>query len=196
MKSLTSTIMGYVLIALLASASQTSFAVFGTTVPISAELATNIANSVFPQTVPLRENSLYVSNPVVLYTSPDANKASGQASPRLRLQLNIQSLRRQADNTLKANAPGQAEVSGELGFDPITRQILLINPSIDSLQLGPGDLDGQALREELDRQWAEQVTNPMRIELPAHPYLIPFRQGIKDIRLDEQQGIVVEVLFE
>jgi len=177
-------------------ATHSAVAAFGTTVPISAELATNIANSLFPQTVPLSENSLYLSDPIVLYANPGTATSSHPTRPRLRLQLNVQSLRRQADSTLKASAPGQAEVSGELGFDAISRQILLINPSIDRLQLGPGDPDGQAFREELDRQWDEQVTNPMRIDLPPHPYLIPFRQGIKDIRLDDQQGIVVEVLFE
>ena len=177
--------------------AQSTFAAFGTTVPISAELATSIANSLFPQTVPLSKNSLYVSDPIVLYPKLDTGKNSTiPVSPRLRLLLNVQSLRRQADNSLKASAPGQAEVSGELGFDAITRQILLINPSIDRLQLGPGDPDVNAFRQELDRQWDEQVTNPMRIDLPPHPYLIPFRQGIKDVRLDDQQGIVVEVLFE
>ena len=194
MRRLISTAVGTVLVLMLAT--QSAAAAFGTTVPISAELATSIATSLSPQTVPLSENRLYVSNPVVLYANPGTATSSNPAPPRLRLQLNVQSLRRQADNTLKASAPGQAEVSGELGFDAITRQILLINPSIDRLELGPGDPDRQAFRQELDRQWEKQVTNPMRIDLPPHPYLIPFRQGIKDIRLDDQQGIVVEVLFE
>jgi hypothetical protein len=113
----------------------------------------------------------------------------------LRLQLNIQSLRRQSDDSLKATAPGQAELSGELGYDPDTLQILLFNPSVDKLDLDPRDPNRQALQQELNQQWAAQVTNPMRVDLPPHPYLIPFRQGIKDIRL-EQQGIVVDVLFE
>ena len=173
-----------------------ALAAFGTTVPISAELATSIATSLFPQTVPLSENSLYVSNPVVLYASPGPATNPSPGTPRLRLQLNVQSLRRQADGTLKASAPGQAEVSGEVGFDATTRQILLINPSIDRLELGPGDPDRQPFRQELDRHWDQQVTNPMRVDLPPHPYLIPFRQGIRDIRLDDQQGIVVEVLFK
>ena len=172
-----------------------ALAAFGTTVPISAALATNIASSLFPQTVKLRENSLYVSDPIVLYAKSGSTASSSATPPRLRLQLNVQSLRRQADNTLQASAPGQAQVSGELGFDAETRQILLINPSIDYLALGPGDSDERAFRQELDQQWHKQVTNPMRIDLPPHPYLMPFRQGIRDIRLD-QQGIIVEVLFE
>ena len=194
MKQLISVVAATVLV--IAIATRAALAAFGTTVPISVELATSIAATVFPQTVPLRQNSLYVSNPVVFYANPGTATSSNRAPPRLRLQLNVQSLRRQADNTLKASAPGQAEVSGELGFDATTGQILLINPSIDRLELGSGDPDRRAFREELDKQWNEQVTNPMRIDLPPHPYLIPFRQGIKDIRLDDQQGIVVEVLFE
>ena len=98
MKRLISTVVPAVLI--IALAAHASVAAFETTVPISAELATSIATSLFPQTVPLSENSLYVSNPVVLYASPGPATNPSPGAPRLRLQLNVQSLRHSNDHQL------------------------------------------------------------------------------------------------
>lgn len=171
---------------LIAAASSAGFA---TTVPVSAELATNIASSLYPQTIALDKDSLFVSDPIVSYPGAGAN------TERVSLRVNVQILRRQPDESLVATAPGIAEISGEIGYDRQATQILLINPRVDSLTLAPGEPKAPQLRADLLRQWDMKITNPMRVDVPGHPYLLTFKQGIRDITLSDE-GIVIDVMFE
>lgn len=164
---------------------------FGTTVPVTADVATSIAGSAFPQTIALDKNSLYVSEPLATY--PDAAATTGPR--RISLQVNVQILQRQPDQTLVATLPARAQLSGEVGYDRETTQILLINPQIDSLEFDPAETNAEQIRADLNRNWNERITNPLRVDVPAHPYLLPFKQGIRDISFQEQ-GIVVDVWFE
>lgn len=191
MKTLASSLTRLAFIASLLLSTVNANAGFGTTVPVTAEVATSIATSIFPQTIALDENSLYVSEPLVIYPNAGTNSDPG----RIKLQVNVQILTRLPDQTLVATLPARAQLSGEVGYDTATTQILLANPQVDSLEFDPGEANAEQIRANLDRNWKERITNPLRVDVPAHAYLLPFKQGIKDISLQEQ-GIVVDVWFE
>ncbi len=158
----------------------------GTAIPLPPDVATSIARTQFPMTIPLSGDSLFVSDPVIIYLDPPA----GSAGPgRVGLSVNVQTLHRQPDQSLVASAPGRAELSGELGYDRQTAEILVHRPSIDKLSL-----DGAQERDSIAREWRERITDPVRVPLPAHPYLLPFRQGIQDISV-EQGSVVIRVLY-
>ena len=190
MKTQASRLARLALIASLLLCSVNTMAGFGTTVPVTADVATSIAGSVFPQTIALDKGSLYVSEPLVIYPDPTAN-----GPKRISLQVNVQVLQRQPDQTLVATLPARAQLSGEVGYDRETAQILLINARVESLEFDPAEKNAEQLRIDLDRNWKERITNPLRVDVPAHPYLLPFKQGIRDISFQEQ-GIVVDVWFE
>jgi len=158
----------------------------GTAIPLPPDVAVSIARTQFPMTIPLSGGSLFVSDPVIVYLDPPA----GAAGPgRIGLSVNVQTLHRQQDQSLVASAPGRAELSGELGYDRQTAEILVHRPRIDKLSL-----DGEQERDNVAREWRERITDPVRVPLPAHPYLLPFRQSIQDITL-EQGSIVIRVLY-
>jgi len=37
---------------------------------------------------------------------------------------------------------------------------------------------------QLKAAWSAQVTNPIRTELPPHPYILPFKNNIQDLSYD------------
>jgi hypothetical protein len=189
MKTLTRTLAGLAIALSPLLLTAPSSAGFGTTVPVSAEAATNIAGSLYPRTIALDNGSLFVSQPVVSYPG------EGSGPARISVRVNVQVLRRQSDQSLVASAPGLAQVSGEIGYDRKAAQILMTNPRIDDLVFDASEPGAEQLRADLLRQWGERITNPMRIEVPGHPYLLPFKQGIRDISLRDE-SIIVEVLFE
>ena len=67
------------------------------------------------------------------------------------------------------------------GFDPQTRQILLYNPKIDRLAFVNESAVTKRLRADVQAAWEAQVTNPIRAELPPHPFITPFKDGIQGV---------------
>jgi hypothetical protein len=43
--------------------------------------------------------------------------------------------------------------------------------------------------------WTAQATNPIRSELPPHPYLLPFKENMQDLSYDGT-SINLEIFYE
>jgi hypothetical protein len=50
------------------------------------------------------------------------------------------------------------------------------------------------LRAEVQGGWESQVTNPMRAEVPPHPFILPFKEGIQDVTY-EKRSIFIQVWY-
>jgi hypothetical protein len=146
----------------------------GTTVPISAELGTGIAGDLFPVSIKLAPGNLFLTSPVVLFLDEG----------RIGMQVRFQAYDHRPAQGIAISEMGDALFSGRLGYDLGTRQILLHDPSIDKLQFDQKNEVTQRLFSELKATWSAQVTNPIRADLPPHPYLLPFRNNIQDLSYD------------
>ena len=154
--------------------SANAYAATGATVPISAELSTSIAADLFPVTVKLTEGNLFLTKPVVLFLD----------KRRIGMQVRFQAYDHRPAQGVAISEMGRAEFSGRVGYDLGTRQILLHDPRINKLEFDQKNEVTQRFLTELKEAWSMQVINPMRAELPPHPYLIPFKNNIQDISYD------------
>jgi hypothetical protein len=154
--------------------SAKAYSVAGTTVPISAELATSIAGDLFPVTVKLSKGNLFLTEPVVLFL----NKG------RIGMQVRFQAYDHRPAQGIAISEMGRAVFSGKIGYDPGTRQILLHEPRIDKLEFDQKNDVTQRFLAQLKEAWSMQVTNPIRAGLPPHPYLLPFKDNIQDLSYD------------
>ena len=161
------------------------FSGIGTTVPVSAELATNIAGNLFPVTVKVDEGNLFLTEPVVLFIN----------DRRIGVQVRFQAYEHRPAEGIAISEMGRARISGEMGYDPGARQVLLHNPHIDKLEFDRNSEVTQRFFTGLKAAWTAQVTNPIRSEIPAHPYLLPFKENIQDISYDGA-NINLEILYE
>jgi hypothetical protein len=146
----------------------------GTTVPISASLATGIAADLFPVTIKLKEGNLFLTNPVALFL----------ADGRVGMQVRVQAYDHRPAQGVAISEMGRAIFSGTLGYDANTKQILLGDPRIDELEF---DQSNEATRDfvnAVNSAWSNQVTNPLRADIPPHPYVLPIRNNIQDLSYD------------
>jgi hypothetical protein len=154
--------------------SGTASAASRTTVPISAELSTGIAGDLFPVTVKLTEGNLFLTEPVALFLDDG----------RIGIQVRYQAYDHRPAQGIAISEMGRAAFSGKIGYDLATRQILLHDPKIDKLEFDRKSEVTQRMLTQLKDAWHTQVTNPIRAELPPHPYLIPFKNNIQDLSYD------------
>jgi len=154
--------------------SGTAYAASRTTVPISAELSTGIAGDLFPVTVKLTEGNLFLTEPVALFLDDG----------RIGIQVRYQAYDHRPAQGIAISEMGRAAFSGKIGYDLATRQILLHDPKIDKLEFDRKSEVTQRMLTQLKDAWHTQVTNPIRAELPPHPYLIPFKNNIQDLSYD------------
>lgn len=143
----------------------------GTSVPISAGLATGIAADLFPVTVKLSQANLFLTNPVALFLDDG----------RIAMQVRFQAYDHRPAQGIAISEMGQATFSGILGYDSGTRKILLTDPAIEALDFDQENAVTQHLLSEMNTTWSAQVTNPIRAEIPPHPYLLPFANNIQNL---------------
>lgn len=158
---------------------------FGTSVPISAELATSIARSMFPQGLVLARGNLLLSDPAVVFVD----------MKRVAVRMHVQAYDYRPEAGVALSEDGRAVLSGEVGWDVLTRQILLYNPRLDELVFDRETAFTGEVRGAIAQVWQDQVSNPVRADLPPHPYILPFEQGIQDISYGSE-GIVIQVWYE
>lgn len=151
-----------------------AYSAAGTTVPISAELGTGIAGDLFPVSIKLPTGNLFLTDPVVRFLDEE----------RIGMQVRFQAYDHRPAQGIAISEMGDALFSGRLGYDLGTRQILLHDPRIDKLAFDHKNEVTQRLFTELKAAWSAQVTNPIRADLPPHPYLLPFRNNIQDLSYD------------
>jgi hypothetical protein len=145
-----------------------------TTVPISAELSTSIAGDLFPVTVKLTKGNLFLTEPVVLFLDKE----------RIGMQVRFQAYDHRPAQGVAISEMGRGVFSGKIGYDLATRQVLLHDPRIDKLKFDQNSEVTQSFLTQLRAAWSMQVTNPIRSELPPHPYIIPFKNNIQDLSYD------------
>lgn len=158
---------------------------FGTSIPISAEQATSIARSLFPQALAVGEVKLFLSEPAVVYVD----------AKRIAVRMQVQAYDHRPAQGIALSEEGEATLSGELGYDAASGQILLFRPRLDELVFSADTAFTEQVRRSIDAGWQSQVTNPVRADIPPHPYLQPFRHGIQDVSYGKQ-GIVVQVWYD
>jgi hypothetical protein len=146
----------------------------GTTVPISAELATSIAGDLFPVTIKLTRGNLFLTKPVLLFLDKE----------RIGMQVRFQAYDHRPAEGVAISEMGNAVISGKIGYDPGTRRILLHDPRIDKIKFDQKNEATQRFLSQLKAAWSTQVTNPIRAEIPPHPYLLPFKNNIRDLSYD------------
>jgi hypothetical protein len=72
--------------------------------------------------------------------------------------------------------------------------VLLYSPRLDQLDFeNPGEVT-KRLRAEVQAAWDAQVSNPIRAEVPPHPFILPFKDGIQDVTY-QKQSIYIQVWY-
>lgn len=163
-----------VLACCLLHAAGRTYAATSATVPISAELGTSIARDLFPVTIELRQGKLFLTEPALLFLDPR----------RVGMQVRFQAYDHRPEQGIALSETGSAQLSGALGYDPVNRQILLLDPSIDRIQFDKSNTVTQRFFAEMQAAWTAQITNPLRSTLPPHPYLLPIRNNIQELSYD------------
>jgi hypothetical protein len=159
---------------LLLMISGNAHAATATTVAISPELGTSIAGDLFPVTIKLTPGNVFLTEPRLLFLDKG----------RVGMQVRFQAYDHRPAQGIAISEMGRAVFSGKIGYDLVTRQILLHDPSIDKVEFDQKSDVTQRLLTQLNGAWATQVTNPIRAELPPHPYLMPFRNNIQALSYD------------
>jgi hypothetical protein len=154
--------------------SARAYAATVTVVPISAQLGTSIAADLFPVTVKLTPGNVYVTEPVLIFLD----------ERRVGMQVHFQAYDHRPAQNIAISETGVAQFSGELGYDRAKQQILLHNPGIDKLEFDRKSDVTQRLLAQLKAAWSAQVTNPIRADVPPHPYILPFKNNIRDLAYD------------
>jgi hypothetical protein len=149
-------------------------AAFNTTVPVSEESASSIAVSLFPVAVKLAQTNLFLTNPRVVFMD----------SERIGIRASLQAYDHRPAEGIAISETGEAMLSGRVSYDRATRQVLLHDARVESLAFDRTNAATRRFSRELQAAWSTQVTNPIRTELPPHPYLAPFRNNIDQIVYD------------
>jgi hypothetical protein len=151
-----------------------TYAAVSTDIPVSAELGTSIAADLFPITLKLPKGNLFLTNPMLLFLDKG----------RIGMQVRIQAYDHRPTQSVAISELGHAVFSGKLDYDPGPQQILFYDPKIDKLEFDRKNTVTERLMTELNAAWSAQVTNPIRSELPPHPYLLPFKKNIQGLAYD------------
>jgi hypothetical protein len=158
---------------------------FATTVPLSADSATNVARSFFPVSLEAGTGKLFLTDPVVVFID----------DRRLGLRVRFQAYENRPEKGIAISEEGQALVSGEVGYDLTSKQVLLYDARVDELVFDTDSDVTQRLRAEIQSVWQAQVTNPIRVDLPPHPLILPFKDGIQDVTY-EKSSIYILVVYK
>jgi hypothetical protein len=158
---------------------------FATTVPVSADSATNIARSFFPVSLVAGTGNLFLTDPVVVFID----------DRRLGLQVRFQAYENRPEKGIVISEEGQAMVSGEVGYDLENKQVLLYEAKVDELVFDTESNLTERLRADILSMWQAQVTNPIRADLPPHPLILPFKDGIQDVTY-EKRSIFIQVFYK
>lgn len=173
------------LISWLALTATAAFSAVGTTVPISSSLATGIAADLFPVTVKLGRGNLYLTQPVAQFLDNE----------RVGMDVRIQAYDHRPAQGIAISEMGRARISGTLGYDPTTQQVLLTDPRIENLEFDQQNDASKRFLSEINTAWSLLVTNPLRAPLPPHPYLLPFKNNIQNLSYDGT-NIILTVAYK
>ena len=133
----------------------------------------------------LNKGKLFLTKPSLLFLDNE----------RLGMQVAFQAYDHRPQQGIALSETGRAWVSGVLDFDPVTRQVLLQRATLDKLEFDrSGEVSAQ-FSAQISATWQAQITDPIRSELPAHPYIMPIKVNIEDISYDGQ-NITINLVYK
>lgn len=156
-----------------------------TTLPISAELATSIATDLFPVTISLSKGNVFLTEPRLLFIDKQ----------RVSMLVRFQAYDHRPEEDIAVSEMGQAKISGILDYDQVSRQILLHDPRIDELEFDRTSGVTPDMHRVMKAAWSAMVNNPIRTEIPTHPYTLLIKDNIQDLSYDGE-SINLKVLYE
>lgn len=156
-----------------------------TSLPISAELATSIAADLFPVTLSLSKGKVFLTEPKMLFLD----------SQRVGMQVRFQAYDYRPEAGVAVSEMGQAQISGMLDYNQASRQILLHDPRIDELEFDRTSAVTVSMHSQMKAAWSAQVSDPIRSEIPSHPYTLLIKDNIQDLSYNGKV-INLKVLYE
>jgi hypothetical protein len=162
-----------------------AFSAVATTVPISAALATSIAADLFPVTVKVSNGNLFLTQPVAQFLDNE----------RVGMAVRVQAYDHRPAQGIAISEMGRATISGTLGYDPATQQVLFTDPRIETLEFDRKNAATRDFLAAINSAWSVLVTNPLRAPIPPHPYLLPFKNNIQDLSYDGK-NIMLTVSYQ
>ena len=165
--------------------TERAFAGIGTTFPVSAESGTSIAGNLFPVGLKLQQANLLLTGPALIYID----------AQRLGLRVRFQAYDHRPAQGIAESETGWMLFSGKLGFDQESREILLHEPSMDNLEFDRDNTATRRFNTEMMAAWSAQVGDPIRSEIPSHPYILPFRDNIRDLSYDGN-NINISIVYQ
>lgn len=145
-----------------------------TSFEVSSEMGNRLAADEFPLTLILEPERLFVTQPRLIFLD----------KKRLGITVRFQAYDHRPAAKIAVSETGDAQFSGELDFDPVTHQILLHNPKLDSLHFDRDTGDAKRLSAKIKNAWQAQVKNPLQADIPSHSYIATFKDNIRDISYD------------
>ena len=155
-------------------AAAAAHAAFSTTVPVSQQSASSIAVSLFPLALKLDQANLFLTDPQVLFLD----------SERVGIRVTFQAYDHRPEEGIALSETGLATLSARVSYYRPTRQVLLHEARLEQLDFDRDNATARHFARVLSAAWTEEATDPIRTDLPPHPYLMPFRNNIDDIHYD------------
>jgi len=87
------------------------------------------------------------------------------------------------------------QLSGKLGFDQASREIFLHAPRLDNLEFDRENTATRRFNSEMMAAWFAQVADPIRSEIPPHPYILPFKDNIRNLSYDGN-NINISIVYQ
>lgn len=156
-----------------------------TILPISAELATSITTDLFPVTLSLSKGKVFLTDPKLLFIDKQ----------RVSMRVRFQAYDVRPEENIAVSEKGQAQISGRLDYDQASRQILLHDPRIDELAFDRNSNVTLDMHTEMKAAWSALVDNPIRSEIPTHPYTFLIKDNIQDVSYDGK-NIYLKLMYE
>lgn len=157
-----------------ASLAPLTLGAVSTNVPVTAELATKLADSAFPISIKLTQGNLFLTKPHVIFLTNE----------KVALRARVQAYDHRPDAGVALSEMAWAEITAVPGYDPNTRQILLHHPQLKDLHFDRDNDAARGFQIDIRNSWAKQVSNPVRAAIPNHPYLAPIRRHISNLSYD------------
>ena len=151
-----------------------ALAVSSTQLPLSAELATGLAEQSFPLTINLEYGKLFLTKPVVLFLDAD----------NVGLRVRVQAYDHRPAEGVALSEMGRAVISARPGYDVAARRILLHEPQLIELTFDRENTASRKFERAARDLWNTQAESTVRARLPQHPYITPFRSYIQDLSYD------------
>lgn len=162
-----------------------AYPAFDTSFEVSAEMGNRLAAEEFPLTLELEPERLFVTQPVLVFID----------KKRLGISVRFQAYDHRPAANVAVSETGDAQFSGELDFDPVAHRVLLHSPKLDSLEFDRDTPEAKRLSDKIKDAWQTQVSNPLQADIPPHPYIVPFKDNIRDISYDGKT-ITLHISYE